>query len=173
MISGNLQTNQCCILFVRSGVGWGVVRGVDRKLLSSILFHSEFQTQCDLVRLLSVFSVLRFPYPVAAYIFFLVFPSAVYFLSTFPSITVLEGSCHATCDHCSYPFFLNWFITACSITKWCNTTCYIINKVSEKIVTYSTFATIETLVCTRVAFMRISYCYWYNCWVAFVSKIRH
>jgi hypothetical protein len=41
------------------------------------LFQSEFCTECDLVLPLSIYSVLSFPesHPVAAYIFFLVFPS--------------------------------------------------------------------------------------------------
>jgi hypothetical protein len=69
-------------------------------------------------------------------------------------------------------YFLNLFITAFSITKLRNTTCYVINKVSEEIVTYSTFVTIDALVCTRFACMRIYFCYWYNCCVAFVSIIR-
>ena len=71
-LGGNLQTNQCCIFI------WGGVGGVDRKLLSPILFQNEFYTQCDLVRLLSVSNVRPFPYTVAAYFFFLVFPSPLF-----------------------------------------------------------------------------------------------
>ena len=41
------------------------------------LFQSEFSIQCDLVHLVSISSILSFPYgqPVAAYFFFLVFTS--------------------------------------------------------------------------------------------------
>jgi hypothetical protein len=49
------------------------------------LFQSEFSTGCDLVLPLSTSSILYFPegYPVAAYAFFLVFPSFLSFLLTF------------------------------------------------------------------------------------------
>ena len=51
-------------------------------------FHSKFSTQRDLLLPLSISSTLSFPsdYPVAAYIFFLILPSLIYFSSVFPSI---------------------------------------------------------------------------------------
>jgi len=50
-------------------------------------FRSEFSTQCDLVLPLSIYSIPPFPQdqPVAAYLFFLAFPSLL--PSIFPSIT--------------------------------------------------------------------------------------
>jgi len=63
------------------------------------LFQSEFSRECDVVLPLSISNVfsLREGHPVAAYVFFLVFP--------FPSIlllrTCLEGSSYAICDHFS------------------------------------------------------------------------
>jgi len=44
-------------------------------------FHSQFATHCDLVLPLSIYSVLVLPagHPVAAYLFFLIFPSLISF----------------------------------------------------------------------------------------------
>jgi hypothetical protein len=46
---------------------------------------SEFSTQCDLVLPVSISTILSFPqgHPVAAYVFFLVFPSLLSFLLSF------------------------------------------------------------------------------------------
>jgi len=43
------------------------------------LFQSEFSNECDLVLPLSISSIVCLPYgqPVAAYVFFLVFPSVI------------------------------------------------------------------------------------------------
>ena len=52
------------------------------------LFQSQFSTQCDLVLPLAISSILFFPSRsiVAAYAFFFVFPSLLFFPSIFPSI---------------------------------------------------------------------------------------
>jgi Sec-independent protein secretion pathway component TatC len=49
------------------------------------LFQSLFSTECDLVLPLSISSILLFPegHPVAAYFFFLVFPSLISFTLSF------------------------------------------------------------------------------------------
>ena len=66
----------------------------------SNLFRSKYSTQCDLVLLLSIFSILSFPwdFPVAAYIFFLVFPSLLSFPLSFLLKRVPESSSYATRD---------------------------------------------------------------------------
>jgi hypothetical protein len=49
------------------------------------LFQSLFSTECDMVLSLSISSILSFPegHPVAAYVFFFVFPSLISFLLSF------------------------------------------------------------------------------------------
>ena len=71
-----------------------------------IPLQSKFSTQCVLVLHLLVYSVLSFSpdYPVAAYIFFLVFPSLTFLLS-FRQQRVLKYSSYARCDQSIYPFF--------------------------------------------------------------------
>ena len=71
------------------------------------VFQSEFATKCNLVRTLSVSSILSFPYghPVAAYVFFLVLLSLLSFPLSLHQYRVLAGSSYARCDQTNQPYF--------------------------------------------------------------------
>ena len=86
-------------------------------LLSVILhvhtsFQSQFSTECDLVLPLSIFSTFSLPegQPVAAYIFFLVFPPLLLFPLSLLQQCVLEGSAYARCDQSSWPSFFVLYV---------------------------------------------------------------
>ena len=71
-------------------------------------FESEFSTKCELVLPLSVASILSFPSgnPVAAYVFFLVFPHSFILPSVLPSITRFKRQCLRKKWLLQFAFFL-------------------------------------------------------------------
>ena len=103
--------------FWKFGAGAIVVYSVLRR--APILFQSDFSTECAIALPLGIYIIFSFPYghPVVAYIFFLLFPSPLFFfLSILRQRVIRYFICKIcpiqlaflilNCLVCSVPFFL-------------------------------------------------------------------
>jgi hypothetical protein len=79
------------------------------------LFQSEFSTECDLLLSLSICSICSLGHPVAAYVFFLVFPSLLSFFFFFFNKCFRRQSLRK-CDQPSLLLFLLLFVG--SMSQW-------------------------------------------------------
>jgi len=75
-------------------------------------FRSQSSTQCDLVLPLSIYSILSYPevHPIAAYIFFLVFPSLLSLPLSSLQYSVSKGRSHSRCDKSTGSLFILLYV---------------------------------------------------------------